>query len=428
MNAILHHLNPAGCLDAVPSKSAAHRLLICAALSESPSRIRCAKINDDIEATVRCLNALGANICFQNGILHVTPLRTLPSHAVLDCGESGSTLRFLLPVVLALGVSADFQMSGRLPARPLSPLYEELISHGAVLSPQGSNPLSVSGKLRGGNYMMAGNVSSQFTTGLLLALSLLNEPSVITLTGKMESRPYIDLTLSILRTYGGNPTEENGTFRIFPTRYRAIPDGTVEGDWSGAAMMLACGALSEAGITVRGLDPASTQGDRAILPILAAFGAECRQSADGITVRRGNLHGITVDAADIPDIVPPIAAVAAAAEGTTVIENCGRLRLKESDRLETVSGMLRSLGADAMIKGDSLVIHGKKHLAGGITDSYGDHRIAMAAAVLAVVCEHPVTIQNAEAVKKSYPAFFQDFRLLCGDDGITLIDETGGTL
>lgn len=428
MNAILQPLHPAGQLDAVPSKSAAHRLLICAALSESPSVIRCARINDDMEATVRCLNALGADIRYEAGVFRVTPIAKRPDHAVLDCGESGSTLRFLLPVVSALGISADFQMSGRLPSRPLSPLYEEMIAHGAVLDPQGSGPLSVSGKLRGGSYTMAGNVSSQFTTGLLLALSLLDEPSSITLTGKVESRPYIDLTLSVLRQYGGSPVEENGVFRITPVSFRAIPDVTVEGDWSGCAMILACGALSHGGITVRGLDTDSTQGDRAILPILAEFGAECRVSDDGITVRGGCLHGITVDAADIPDIVPPIAAVAAAAEGVTVIENCGRLRLKESDRLETVSSMLRSLGADVSIEGDSLRISGKNRLPGGITDSFGDHRIAMAAAVAAVVCENPVTIRNAEAVGKSYPTFFDDLRLLCGDNSITLTSETGGTL
>ncbi len=414
MNITLHHSNPSGTVSAPPSKSHAHRLLICAALSDKPCRIRCDRTNDDIDATVRCLTALGAAITYEDGVFTVNPIREIPAHAILDCGESGSTLRFMLPVTAALGADAEFVLHGRLPNRPLSPLYEIMEEHGVKLSPQGSNPFCISGRLTGGDFTFDGGVSSQFTTGLLLALPLTGENSRIRLTGKIESRPYIDLSLATIRQFGVN-AEDLGTEFVLPKSRFIAPDGdvSVEGDWSSAAFMLCLGALSEKGITVTDLNPTSAQGDSAIVDILASFGADCVRSGESVTVKKNILHAITLDAAEIPDLIPVVSVIAAASEGTTVIKNCGRLRLKESDRMETIRATLTSLGGDCTLDNTSIIIKGNKTLAGGTVSSFGDHRIAMSAAVASVVCENSVIIEGAECSAKSYPTFFSEFDKLC---------------
>ncbi len=413
MNVTLEPISIGGQVGAIPSKSHAHRLLICAALADKPTKIFCPQTNNDIDATVRCLSSLGAKIDYDGQWFSVTPIDRLcecSDVAMLYPGESGSTLRFMVPVVLALGRKAEFHMEGRLPTRPMSPLREVLIEHGAVFSETGSNPLMVSGMLTGGDFAFEGGISSQFTTGLLLALPLLTEKSTVTLTGKVESRPYIDLTLASMKSFGVCATEGGNTFEIKPSAYVSPTELTVEGDWSNGAFMLCCGALSEVGVTVIGLDPDSTQGDKAVLDILGKFGADCSVEEDCITVKKNTLRGIEIDASDIPDLVPVLSCVAAVSKGTTLIKNCGRLRLKESDRLATVSEMLENLGADVRIDGDSLVINGKESLRGGTVQAYNDHRIVMSAATLSCMCENSITIEGAEAVSKSYPAFFADLK------------------
>ena len=413
MNVTLEPKTFGGAVDAIPSKSHAHRLLICAALADKPTELYCPQTNNDIDATARCLVSLGAKIDYDGERFSVTPIdRTrMPGDVVkLYPGESGSTLRFLVPVVLALGVNAEFHMEGRLSSRPMSPLREALIEHCAVLSEAGANPLSVSGKLTGGEFAFDGGISSQFTTGLLLALPLLNEKSTVTLTGKVESGPYIDLTLASMKSFGVIPTDEGNRFTVEPKEYITPGALNVEGDWSNGAFMLSAGAFSEAGVTVKGLDISSTQGDREVLSILQRFGADCVVDGDCITVKKNELRGVEIDAADIPDLVPVLSCVASVAEGKTVIKNCGRLRLKESDRLATVSEMLNNLGADVKIDGDSLIITGKEKLFGGVVNSHNDHRIAMSAATISCMCENSVTIVEAESVNKSYPAFLEDLQ------------------
>lgn len=412
MNVTLSSPNLSGRIAAIPSKSHAHRLLICSALADKPTRIFCPGTNNDIDATVRCLNALGAKITYDGCWFDVTPIDRTPNEEVvtLDCGESGSTLRFMVPVVLALGKSAEFVMSGRLPARPMSPLREELLEHGACFSPVGSNPLTVTGMISGGRFAFDGGVSSQFTTGLLLALPLLDCESVVELSGKVESRPYIDLTLASMKEFGV-PVENGGhTFRVQPAIYVSPREVKVEGDWSNGAFMLCAGALSDKGVTVSGLNPESTQGDKQVLSILREFGADVTLNGDEITVKKNQLRGIFIDAADIPDLVPILSVVASVADGKTVISGCARLRLKESDRLLTVRDMLAAVGAEVEIVGDSLEITGKHCLRGGVVDSHNDHRIAMSAAILASACKESVTITNAGTVNKSYPTFFEDLK------------------
>jgi 3-phosphoshikimate 1-carboxyvinyltransferase len=415
-----------GVIGAIASKSAAHRLLICASLADNETFVRCQERSQDIDATARCLESLGAVIRYENDGFFVTPIKKikdmssedLEKERALDCGESGSTLRFLLPVCGALGTKARFNMEGRLPARPLTGLYEEMTSHGCTLSEQGRSPLVLGGRLKNGDYSLPGNISSQFISGLLFALPLPEGDSAICVTGNLESRPYVDMTLDALRLFGINVQEEKKpalAFRVTGSQtYKSPKSVQTEGDWSNAAFWLCAGAIGTNGITCTGLDINSRQGDRAIVELLKKFGARVSVNGGDITVSPNELKGIEIDAENTPDLVPVLAAVASTARGETVIKGAGRLRLKESDRLRTVAASLSALGADVKETDDGLVIQGKNKLQGGEIQSFGDHRIAMAAAVLSGACSNPVTIQNAEAVKKSYPTFFDDFHITLG--------------
>ena len=390
-----------GKLQAVPSKSQAHRLLICAALGDRPTVLICGALNRDIEATAECLRALGAGVEYSSGEFRVTPITGPVFGAVLDCGESGSTLRFLLPVVCALGAEGRFLLRGRLPERPLSPLWEELERHGAVLSRPARDAVAFSGRLEPGHYSIPGDISSQYISGLLFALPLLDGEADLIPTGKLESAGYLEMTKRAQALFGLNWSGEQAgeAWRLTsPGRYRSPGLAEVEGDWSGASFWLAAGALSSGKIRISGLDPDSAQGDRAAAELIPC-------------IRMG---GAVIDSGNIPDLVPPLAAVAAASPGETRFINAGRLRLKESDRLQSVCAMLKALGAEAEEMPEELIVRGKETLCGGVVDSCGDHRIAMSAAVAALVCRSPVTILGAESVEKSYPAFWQDYRRLGG--------------
>ncbi len=419
-----------GQIPAIASKSMAHRLLICAALCPQPTEIVCATTSKDIEATIACLEALGASIVREGDVLHVRPVPTnaetgaveATRGALLDCGESGSTERFMLPVAAALSCDAFLTGHGRLADRPLSPLYEELIVGGADLSEQGTFPLTVGGELRAGRFELPGNVSSQFISGLLLAAPLLKGTTEVHVSEPIESRPYIALTMSALEQFGVHVSEtheksESGSFTTYSVMSGASLSSSgrvcVEGDWSNAGFWLAAGALG-AGVEVTGLDLASRQGDRAMMAALAKLGAQVCRSGGAATVRSGSPAACEMNVADFPDLVPPLAAVASLAPGTTRLTGCARLRLKESDRVETVCAGLAALGADIVSDGDDIVINGKDELAGGTVDAANDHRIAMMAAIAASRCAGPVNIIGAQCVEKSYPAFFEDYRKLGG--------------
>lgn len=404
-----------GLVERIPSsKSQTHRMMIAAYLSGAETVLEGITFSRDAEATMRCLLALGAKVARQGDRLTLLPGPRTEDEALLDCGESGSTLRFMLPVAAALGVKAAFDGRGKLPGRPLSPLYEEMAAHGVRLTPQGTFPLRISGRLQPGRYAMAGNVSSQFFSGLLLALPLAAGESSIRVEGPLESAPYVNMTLDTLSLFGVQVQREPDGFRVpGGQRYRSPGTLRVEGDWSGAAFWLAAGALSEAGVACGGLNPRSAQGDRAMAELLERFGAEVTRDGEKIRVRSGHLRGIDIDAVNIPDLVPVLAVTAAYAEGETRIRHIRRLRLKESDRVETVLGLLRAMGGRAEAGEDEMVIYGGG-LRGGTADACGDHRIAMAAAVAATRAEEPVRILGAEAVRKSYPGFFEVFTRLGG--------------
>ena len=406
------------------SKSQLHRLLICAALGERPSEIAFKGLSEDIRATARCLNALGARIEAEEaetggpGRLLVTPAdRSKPVRgAVLDCGESGTTLRFLLPLCGMLGVTCLVLRGGRLPERPLAPFDAQLRSHGMFLDEDGSR-LTVSGALRSGEYELPGNISSQFISGLLMAFNGLTGQSRLQVEGRLESSKYISMTESVLRLSGirfaKDVTGEKTVWTMDGGQMPSLPEKTeAEGDWSAATFFLCMGALSERGVLVKGLDPESVQPDRAALDVLKRAGAVVEHREQGILVRKGDLKAVELDASQIPDAVPALAALFSLCEGTTRICRAERLRLKESDRIKSTMHMLRSLGGIVTETPDGLIIQGRPQLDGGTVNPAGDHRIAMAAAVAACGCKAPVRVLAPRCVGKSYPGFWDDLEQL----------------
>ena len=391
MDLTIHPARLSGSITAIPSKSQAHRLLICAALSDRQTNLICPETNQDIEATVDCLNALGAEILRTEFGYLIKPICKLPENAALNCRESGSTLRFMLPVAGALGVDATFYMQGRLPSRPLSPLWEEMERMGCSLSRPTADTVRCTGKLQCGLYSIDGGVSSQYITGLLFAMALIPGESQLHITGKCESKPYIDMTQQALYAFGVH-SDDFKVSGAYP--FHSPGSITVEGDWSNGAFFLAANALGNT-VTVLGLDNASCQGDRAVKSMLQALETNCIISAE-----------------DTPDLVPILAVTAGAKMGAEFV-NCGRLRLKESDRIESVAAMLRALGAEVTTAVDMITVSPARYHS-CIVDSAGDHRIAMAAAIAATVADGPVTILGAECVSKSYPAFWAEYQRLGG--------------
>ncbi|MBR2743092.1 MAG: 3-phosphoshikimate 1-carboxyvinyltransferase [Clostridia bacterium] len=401
-----------GAVSAIPSKSDAHRLLICAALSDRQTELIMDKTSEDIDATVSCLSALGARIERKDGAILVTPIIKTAETPVLDCMESGSTFRFLLPVACALYERVRFTGRGRLPKRPIGELTSQMKRRGVSFSAD-ALPFETAGRLSGGDYELPGNVSSQYITGLLLALPKTREGGVIRLTTELQSSPYVDITLGALKKFGVDVKKGENTYEV-ERRQRFSSPGrvNVEGDWSNAAFFLCAGAIN-APVTVTGLDIASPQGDKAIIEVLRRFGADVKIKGNAVTVSPAALKACEVDLGETPDMLPILSVLAAYAEGETRFVNAARLRLKESDRIASCENMLRALGVSASSDADSLTVAGGR-IAGGTIDSAGDHRIAMAAATAALSAAGAVTIKGAHAVNKSYPTFFEDFKKLGG--------------
>ncbi|WP_312938531.1 3-phosphoshikimate 1-carboxyvinyltransferase [Oscillibacter sp.] len=399
-------INPAllrGKVTPPPSKSMAHRLLISAALAEGTSVIHNVALSQDIEATLRCVEALGCSwdqtepACIRiHGRSAIAPTDDIPH---FDCGESGSTLRFFIPIALAMTGCGTFTGRGRLMERPQTP-YFDLFDEKGIAHSMENGVLTVRGTLKSGEYRLPGDVSSQFFTGLLFALPLLKEDSVIVSSTEPESADYIAMTVEALRAAGirvlSQPAQRRWT--VSSGRFHSF-NATVEADWSQAAFWYAANVLGST-LRLEGLDPKSSQGDR----VAAEYAAQLSQPGD-----------VEIDVSGCPDLVPPLAVMAAARQGICRFTNAARLRLKESDRLKTTAAMLRALGGSAEEAADSLTVRGVSRLSGGTVDGAGDHRIVMAAAIAATRCAGSVTILGAEAVNKSYPSFFEDYLALGGD-------------
>ena len=401
----------------IPSKSHLHRLLIAAALADGETLLQASPTEaEDIAATAACLEALGAEITkLDGGGFRVKPIdrENLPHHAVLPCKESGSTLRFMVPIVCALGVRGEFRMEGRLPERPMDPLDRELAQGGIRLTRPERGILCCEGQLQSGDFSLPGDISSQYITGLLMALPLLAGDSSLTVHEPIESEDYINMTLAVLETFGQLPESSKNRYQIPGGKPFQSPGKTMtEGDWSNAAFWLSAGAMPGGDMRLGGLDPQSRQGDKEVCNILAQMGAHVSWEGDIIHVSEGTRQGVEIDATAIPDLIPVLSAVAAVGEGITVIRNAARLRLKESDRLTATAETLNALGANVIEQADGLEIRGVPRLKGGTVDAWGDHRIAMTAAIASTACEEPVTITGAEAVRKSYPQFWSELARL----------------
>lgn len=403
---------------AIASKSVAHRYLIAAALSDREVFVHCHSVSEDILATANCLSEMGAKIVRKDNGFFVTPIdreKIDDSLKRLPCNESGSTIRFLIPVVAALGIHGEFLKKGSLVNRPLAPLDAQMEKKGAPLKEKEEGIVAVEGQLHPGIYELPGNVSSQYITGLLFALPLLNGDSEIRITTPLQSEDYVKITLDTLKAFSVSVTYEKNCFYIQGKQvYTVKSEPDVEGDWSNAAFFMTGAAIGKSEITYTNLNEASLQGDKAVVSILRNMGCQIDKQKDAYHVLGKKLKATEIDAKPIPDLVPILALAAAVAEGETVIYNAERLRIKESDRLKTVYETLHTLGADIEEKEDGLVIRGKGKLKGGIVSSHNDHRIAMMAAIAAIVCEEEVTILQAEAVNKSYPGFYEDLKKLGG--------------
>jgi len=415
-----------GQISIPPSKSVSHRMLICASLAHGKSIISNVALSDDIMATLSGIKALGATVNYVKDCSSKTYDVTVEGcgfpqivESTIDCRESGSTIRFLIPVALLAGQEITFTGRGRLSQRPLDIYCRIFKNQGINYYPNtGGLPITFSGKLKPGVFYVEGNVSSQFISGLLFALPLLDEDSEIIVTTPVESKGYIDLTIDVLKKF--SILVDNHGYEYFKVKGNQSYQPTscrVEGDYSQCAFWLVAGIINGE-IICRDLDPNSLQGDKSIIDILIKMGADVVVGNNFVHVRSSKTSGIIIDASQCPDLVPPLAVLGALSQGTTRIINAGRLKIKESDRLKAISCELAKLGAKIKELPEGLEIYGQDMLKGGTVDSWNDHRIAMAMAIAALRCKNPVIIKNSNSVNKSYPHFWDDFKRLGG-----IIDE-----
>lgn len=414
-----------GKIAIMPSKSASHRAAMMAALTPDETTLGPIQRSRDIQATLACAQALGLTGApviadsASTGFSRVTLRGQSPERTALrtlDCGESGSTLRFFIPLALDGCGSVRFVGHGRLMQRPLD-LYEQLFVPRGIRWHQDERGLTVDGALTSGEYALRGDVSSQFITGLLLALPRLPGDSVLRITTPLESRAYVELTRNAQEAFGvTSQWADGGQTLMIPGNQQAKSPGhlRVESDWSHAAFYLVAGCIGQKPVTLTGLDMDSAQGDRAIVDILRKMGADIRAEGGALTAYPGALHGATIDCAQCPDLVPVLAVAMAAATGESRIANAARLRIKESDRLAAMRAALSAAGADVTELADGLVIRGGRRLHGATIDGCNDHRIVMAMAIASTIADAPLTLTDAEATSKSAPAFWQEFASLGG--------------
>lgn len=412
MDVIIKPSSLEGAVAAIGSKSDIHRLLILSALCDSQTVVEGFSESADTLATVECLKALGAGISISGRSVSVTPIECVSYGARLDCSESGSTLRFLLPVAAAVSEKTGFVGSGRLPERPIGDLMDAM-ENGGVRFSSPKLPLEISGRIKAGVYTLPGNVSSQYVSGLLMALAVTEGESEIRLSSPLESASYVKMTLSSLSIFGAKAYEIENGYKIVGRKRLVSPKKVVaDGDWSNAAFFI-CSSVINRPLSVSSLRADSVQGDKKVVDMLSAMGAKVEVNNGEVKAVGGVLKGARIDLTDTPDLLPILAVTAAFAEGKTEFYGAKRLRLKESDRLKTVADMINSLGGRAEILPDGLTVYPER-LKGGTVDGCNDHRIVMAAAIAAAVCESNTLILGAEAVNKSYPTFFEDFKALGG--------------
>lgn len=406
-----------GTIPSIPAKAHAHRALITAALATNPSTIVISHSSKDIDATMNSLRALGATITYEHGVAHVTP-NPAPSIGQVLPHESGTTLRLLLPVSASICDTVKVDAKGRLPERPLEPLLSEMKDHGVSFS-QDTPPFTMTGRLQGGTFSMTGTVSSQFFSGLLLAAPQLGHTTV-NCTSPLQSKDYVTLTIETMKDFGvhvieGSTEDGHPSFTIEENQhFHGNEQYLIEGDWSNGAIWLVAAAMTGQSISVTGLRPDSVQADKRILSILESTGVTCTWNGTTVTVTGKAHQPIHVNLEQMPDLLPILSSLACSIEGESSFINGARLRLKESDRLEAVAQLVRDSGSTVRMEGDSLYITGTGTLTGGTVDCVNDHRLVMAGALNALIATSPMILKDSEAISKSYPHFFTDWKLLGG--------------
>lgn len=407
-----------GTIPSIPAKAHAHRALIAAALATSPSTILISHSSKDIDATMDSLRSLGANITYEQGVAHITPGSTPTIGQVLP-HESGTTLRLLLPVSASICDTVEVDAKGRLPERPLEPLLSEMKDHGVSFS-QEAPPFTMTGRLQGGIFSMTGSVSSQFFSGLLLAAPQLGRTTV-NCTSSLQSKDYVTLTIETMKDFGVHVTEaltEEGhpNFTIEGSQhFHGNEHYPIEGDWSNGAIWLVAAAMTGQSISVTGLRPDSVQADKRILSVLESAGVTCTWNSTTITVSGKAHEPIHVNLEQMPDLLPILSSLACSIEGESSFINGARLRLKESDRLDAVAQLVRDSGGTVRMEGDNLYITGTGTLTGGTVDCVNDHRLVMAGSLNALIATSPMILKDSEAISKSYPHFFTDWKRLGGE-------------
>ena len=406
-----------GVVSAPPSKAYSHRMLIAASLSNGTSKIFNPLVSDDTQATLEAIKALGAQTELHKNYWTIHGQETLKTpDQPIDCRESGSTLRFMIPVATLAPGPSTFLFGASFERRPVTPLLESLKELGAesIIQRNGSSVMVCGGRLRGGKTSIRGDISSQFISGLLFASPKAKEDTEIAVTTQLESKGYVEMTLEVLVKHGLEGTITPSLSRLWiPANQNYVPsDHTVPGDFSSAAFLLAAAAVTSSRVSVNRLEYQTSQGDKAIIDILQDMGASVKIGDDSVEVEGGQLVGVDIDAKDIPDLVPVCAVLACYAKGRSEIYNAKRLRYKESDRLNSIYTELKKMGADIVVNEDGLTINGSHTLKGTTIDPHNDHRIAMSCTVAALGAVGETKIQNVECINKSYPQFFNDLRVL----------------
>ena len=407
-----------GKMKSIPSKSLLHRAIILSGIAKDRETIleQVNTISEDIEATLTCMEKLGAKTKVEGDSIRITSLGNIEKSKVeLHCGESGTTLRLLLPLVSIFSKEATVDCFEGLRKRPIKELIETLEESGLYFKEKGF-PIKISGNINSDFFRISGDISSQYVSGLLLLSSLLDQKSSIYLTTKLKSRAYVNITIKVLRDFGIIVNElQEGVFEIYGGRDKILPpkEYQIEGDWSNAAFFLVGGCLGDS-IKMSGLNLESSQGDKKLVEILKKAGAVLTCSNGCISSNRSHLSSFELDFSETPDLFPILSVVASLSKGQSILKGGERLKFKERNRIESTFQMLKSLGADVKKREDGLIIQGKEILDGGIVNSFNDHRIVMSATMASIKCKEPVSIVNAGAVKKSYPNFFADFKKVGG--------------
>lgn len=408
-----------GKLNSPPSKSISHRAIICAALSEGESKLQNALVSDDIEKTIEGMKVLGAEIIEIAEENSISKNYTINGglndrNCIIDCKESGSTIRFLIPISLSKHRKVKFLGSGRLSERPLDIYYQIFENQGIeYINENGKLPLEINGELKSGKYYLRGDISSQFISGLLFTLPLLEGNSSIEITTRLESEDYIYMTIDMLKKFNVEIKYHAGIFHIEGNQKYKASDICIEGDFSQGAFWMVAGTLG-AQIELENMPINSNQGDRVIIELINSMGGNIISDGNKLCISQARTYGRKIDVSQCPDLVPILAVLAAVSKGNTEIINAGRLKLKESDRLEAITTELNKIGANIKAYDDRLYIEGVDRLNGGTVEGWNDHRIVMALAIASIVCENKLYIEGSEVVAKSYPTFWEDFKKLGG--------------